>query len=684
MTPAQASAIAAIDACVVALAESARVLRESLADVAPPPIDPLPPPVPSTVHRRTLNPAHILMLTEWLEGGGAYDRDDKLLLWSGDTATVQVRAWSPHAGDIAFLAPRYRLTLNGKPAATADVAPGSKLVTFTVALDDLSGWQQIEIEPAIPTSETCVPGFAYVGTEPSATMPALEGTHTLKGNGYTAVQWAWVPAKWQPVTVPYAHAPRPAFDAPLTRRNLVQTDIAPHRPGDVYRTRLTGSVLNTEQTQSYYWSTLASNEFPAGIAVLDGLRGCGTVTMATHLQIGRNGGAYFCDPWRLAHITPEGTVRTLAGWRHRQPAERPLQNTREAMRASVELVGDWSAVPADRHGFHEAWGMAWDARTLVIDEASAAVPNPPNGDEKTHVTGPVCFIADSQRKRICRLEFDPRSHASPAKVTEFITGLDDPWDCVCVDGVLYVSERMAHRIAAYDATSGAYLRTVVGGAALSRLTSVRSITRTGTEAQIKAEPCVGPEGLYHLDGWLYFGSWSQATIRRVNLTSGVIETIVDMPFDSVAISGGNFFKIAVSDGTFGPRGSVFMVSWALTLGGFPTAWLPDGTRWNYGGLGAEGPGQVWDTKGYGSSVAVGQGRMIFSTSAEGLHDVYQAPTGTPVARWADQERRRKAYEAEGLHLTHGPGGWGYYGLPLPWGKSQDIDDHLIASGHTKG
>ena len=61
----------------------------------------------------------------------------------------------------------------------------------------------------------------------------------------------------------------------------------------------------TEQTQAYYWSTVASNEFPAGIAVLDGPRGVGTVAMATHLQVGRNGGVYFCDPWRVGQYRAE-------------------------------------------------------------------------------------------------------------------------------------------------------------------------------------------------------------------------------------------------------------------------------------------------------------------------------------------------------------------------------------------
>jgi hypothetical protein len=43
----------------------------------------------------------------------------------------------------------------------------------------------------------------------------------------------------------------------------------------------------------------------------------------------------------------------------------------------------------------------------------------------------------------------------------------------------------------------------------------------------------------------------------------------------------------------------------------------------------------------------------------------------------------RMWSEQGWHLTHGPGGWGYYGLPLPWGVSTDIDDYLRACGHVR-
>jgi hypothetical protein len=43
---------------------------------------------------------------------------------------------------------------------------------------------------------------------------------------------------------------------------------------------------------------------------------------------------------------------------------------------------------------------------------------------------------------------------------------------------------------------------------------------------------------------------------------------------------------------------------------------------------------------------------------------------------------QRDYEQRGFPLLYGPAGWGYYGLPLPWGVSAAIDYYLRAHGHT--
>lgn len=652
----------------------------------PAPEPPPPPPLPVPVNRRTLNPGHILMVSEWLLGGGAYDRADTLVVWklSEVTATVGFRSWSPSLGDVPFMATRYRLKVGGVERAAVDVPVGAKSASFSVPLASIpEGHHQLEVVPDTPTVETAVPGFVYMQRsatpETQATMPVLEGSYQVKGT-WSSIQWAWVPAKFEPVTVPYPHGVRVPFSEPLPRTSLVMREIVPARHGDVYRTRDTGGVLNTEGPQSYYWSTLAASNYPT-VPSLDGKRGHGSLAMATHLQIGRNGGVYFCDPWRVGHINLDGTIRTLAGWRHPSPAPRPASLTAADFRAACELVGDWSSIPPERHGFHELWGLAWDARSLITDETAEPLPN--NGImEKPHVVGPRAFVSDTKNNRVCALQFARDAHNVPV-VTEFITGLKDPWDVICVEGVLYVSERLSHRIAAYDATTGAFLRVVVSGAPYATITAIRSVQRLMPIETIRAEKCVAPEGMYYMDGWLYFASYAMAQIKRVHLTTGVIETIVSVDSSSGGIlSGGNFMKMAVSDGTFGPRGTVFFSSWSITQGGRPLAFLPDGTAWAYPAFagGGEGPGPVWDSIDYGCAVAVGQGRMLCSSSIEGLWDHHKA-AGEPKSTSAVEKIARVQYTDRGFHLTHGPAGWGYYGLPLPWGFTPEIDAYLRLQGH---
>lgn len=191
---------------------------------------------------------------------------------------------------------------------------------------------------------------------------------------------------------------------------------------------------------------------------------------------------------------------------------------------------------------------------------------------------------------------------------------------VCVGGVLYVSERTTHRIAAYDATTGAFMRVVVSGSALASMnTSIRRMQRNPgvTLDAARAQPCVAPEGLFHWDGWLYFGSLVQQQVRRVHLVTGALEVVVANPYVD---DGANFFKFAVSTpGTFGPPGTVWLCTFSgAGYSGRPAAYLPTGTQWDYGNmLSGEGPGRVWTGIGYACAVAIGVGRMAHASSEEG-------------------------------------------------------------------
>ena len=134
------------------------------------------------------------------------------------------------------------------------------------------------------------------------------------------------------------------------------------------------------------------------------------------------GNVYFIESWRIGKVTPDGTVVTLAGYRHKDIASYWNDPT------SAELVGDWSSIPPARRGFAQPWGMAWDPRTLVINEQVAPIPSENN--EKPHVLGPTLYVSDTYRNRVLKIAYSATAHGIPPKITEFVTGLNEPWDVI--------------------------------------------------------------------------------------------------------------------------------------------------------------------------------------------------------------------------------------------------------------
>lgn len=617
---------------------------------------------------RQLDLKRLVIFREYLDGS-PYERFQRLTLLTGSRAVILFKAYDLSAGGQArsFAATRYRLLVDGVEAAIANVTPGTSNSSFSLDLSNVAeGWHELDI--ASDAGETCPQWVCYVqkGVTPihQDRMPVVLGSYGLVGARDGKHRLAWVPSRFNPVQGPLRLRQYPNFSTVLPRSALVQTELVPLRPDDIHRPNLSASgVLNSFNGQAYFWSGLIAKA-PA-VSLLDGPRGVGNVVMATHLMVGRIGQVYFSDPWRVGRVDPDGTVTTLAGYRHRNPPRHTIDQIND-----IELVGDWSSVDISRRGFREIWGLAWDARSLSVNEQAPPIPN--NGIlEKPHVSGPRMFVADSQNNRICVLTFAADSHATPVVVSEFITGLADPWDVVYADGVIYVSERGAHRIVAYDATSGLLLRVVVAGLPLATLDQIHVARRTAPLDTVRAQPCVAPEGLAYMDGWLYFGSLSMAQIRRVNLATGALE-VASVPYVD---NNSNFVKIAVSDGSFYPRGYVFNCTWANIAYG-----RPQGVDVGLNSAGV-GPGAPWATFGYASAVGVGQGRMVCGSSAEGLLVISKALPSDATIGAAAYAAGASAYLSRGLQLTHGPAGWGYYGLPVPRGLTPEIDTYLAAHGN---
>lgn len=626
------------------------------------------PPGGAPVSTKMVNLGKALFFRGWMGYPNRYERLERAAVLSGGKAQVTVftcnfatgGAAIPFGADAALT-----LTLDGKVVAAAAVKASDVAVTFDVDLTGIAdGWYMASVT-GLDSSWSILDYGVYVlkGTvaQPHSRMPVTTASHELIFEGGGRYQQAWVPTKFEPVTIPYPNRQFPDLPTVPTRKDVVVTSLAVPRSGDLYRPALTKEgVWTTANRQNYFFSDF---EQPKPILpMLDGPRGRGSIISPVHLEVGSaapngalRGNIYFIESWRIGKVTPDGSVVTLAGYRHKDIASYWEDPT------SAELVGDWSSIPPERRGFAQPWGMAWDPRTLVINEQTAPIPSENN--EKPHVLGPALYVSDTYRNRVVKIEYSATAHGVPPKVTEFVTGLNQPWDVIAVGTLLYVSDRMNNAIKVFD---------------------------MDTAALVKKIPVVQPEGMALLDGWLYYSSVKTKSIRKINLASGQEVLIAD---PSVAgsnmgyyINGNSrFMKIAVSDGSFGPRGMIAYTTWSNSYHGYPN--MIDGTTgkmidWTHVNPGEKVKGKYEATLGtYTSAVGIGHGRMLFGTAEEGLHVVSKALDTDPVIDSAKYNSGQDQWQARGYGLTHGPGGFGYYGLPLPWGATPEIDYFLAVNGH---
>jgi hypothetical protein len=653
-----------------------------------------------------------------IEGGfvsSRYERGQTCVEWTGTgNKTVEVKAYQFDGGnDTPLVGTNYTLLIDGVPHSTV-TRSGTPRITFTVDRDTLpEGWHLFDVM-SDTTQEGTIPLFIYMRHGAEAVeqelMPVLVHSHdmlfpvpgfhedkiwqiTQADRG--VIHWGMVPARFQPTINPLPPRTFPDAGGITVANQMVCTQLAPSRMSDIHRTtRMNSGLLTTSGTQYYHWS-----DFTAKVPIWqihDGPRGEGTVAAATHLQIGRDGKIYGLDPWRFFRVDTDGHVTTLAGFRHTKPARNPWESPRPTHPTTewtdidgLELVGDWSAIPPERRGMHETWGMAWLPSSLTVNESVPPIPE--EGNEHPHNTGPVAFITDTQNNRVLRVEFSPISRSVPAKVTEFLTGLGDPWDCACSeDGILYVSERTSHRVMAYNAYTGAVIKTVIQGPDLGFVDANRGPQlRFGvSQAQADASPCLLPEGIFLMGDSLYFGALKMGRVTELNRhTSAVIRT-------QAVHSDGNskYVKFAVSDGTFGPHGTIFSVTWSNRKYGYPHAFIPPESippNYPFGNelsfFGAPNRGHIWADGGYTTSVTVGQGRMLCSYVQEGLTMVSKFVLPQDELPPNSASLRTGAYEywKRGFRTLYGNNGWGHYGLPLPWGVTPEIDIYLTYCGHVR-
>lgn len=609
-----------------------------------------------------------MLFDSWYQRQGAYDRSQQPLIVLPGVRELGVSGYA-FAGNSSAPIPAGR-TLRVMLCAPADgqlvpvreigsiVSTGAERLRIACDFTGIvEGCHWLNIDGAVDFTPMPCPVYVMHGTQalPHDMAPVVVGTHLMQfpaRDGVADAAYGMVPARWAPTVVPLAPRQRPAFSVDPERPNLVGEWIVPRRRDDVHRINRTASgVWQCFNTQAYH-----HHDFKAAVdkmPLLDGPRGQGTICMATHLQPSLRPDSdklYFCDPWRMGVSDGAGTITTLAGVRDKQP----LRHWADA--PDTELVGDWSAIPAERRGFNLLWGMAWDQRTLTLDETVPQIDG-----EAPHQSGPRCFVSDSLRGRVCSIEFSPTDRSAPAKVTEFTTGQAEPWDVVSEGNRLWVSLRQANRIDEID---------------------------IDTRAVLRSFPVQAPEGLALMDGMLYVGSRAARMIFKIDLATTEMVNAASSDINWYIDNNSLYIKIAVSDGSFGPRGMIAGVTWSMLQNGAPFLIKPNGRAidaWLWKGWGGD-PNQrrgvPWEDQGYGTAVGIGHGRMVFAGVNEGVFSVSKAlpgDTGMPAAYAAGQAK----YHQRFLHLLHGPHGFGYTGLPLPWGEDADIDVYLAAHGHTR-
>lgn len=634
-------------------------------------------------------------------GIGNYLRYQMLEVWEGETANTQMfrMDFSQNAvKDHYRPAKTYPILIAGEQRGQIVAAFGQSLSGGVVNCSGLEhGWHSIEFGN-LDNGECCPKWYIFYnvpGQPQPALMPVVEGSYDLSKRediGDAGGQaWTWMPTTYTPTPVPLDHFQQFTHFNYATQ-NIRRDELLPFHTHLSYAPNINrDGVISSFNMEAYFYDAGPLNvgaafisKYPA-FALYDGPRGVGTMWMAAHLGVGkatweltegspRTNTVYGCDPWRVFKVHADGTVTTLAGYRHE-----PLMNHWEDIltsRPTMTLVGNWSAIPVERRGFHELWGLAWDSSTLNSFSATDKLLEF-GFSRPVHTTNPTLFVTDTQNNRVCKLEFNGRDRSVPAVVTEWLTGLNDPWDIVEHGTSFYISIRHDNAIREYDKATGALVRTVV---ARNPALPGDAVPRTGTDkrrmklnnctlAEAQAQPCLGPEGLYIMDDWLYYGSFVQQQVRRVHLIDGTVEV---MPFQGVS-GNAKFIKLAVSDGTFGPKGTLFVQSWEGSGKAGHQATLPDGTRWT---VPAGGDSHVRDTS-YGTAVAVNNGALYLAHANAGISRYYfGTPTDAALMNAAVLEYHQKHYR-----IKYGQDGFGPHGLPLPWGESEALDYFFQTSGH---
>jgi hypothetical protein len=296
----------------------------------------------------------------------------------------------------------------------------------------------------------------------------------------------------------------------------------------------------------------------------------------------------------------------------------------------------------------------------------------------------VLYVAEQRESgrgngsgRILRAEFSAQAHGVPPIVTEFAVGLSGPWGVVDHGDEVIVAERNASRIIAIRKSSGTHRVLAQGDPSLASVGQSGQVSVTGDLTARRAAPCCAPECLKIQDGWLYYGSRAAECIKRLSLTTGEVDPDYLVPVRMARQSW--FVEFSMSDGSFGPSGTVYAATWGQV--DYPAAYgiQPDGRLFT-----AHSGAAPWaESQGYPCAVAVGIGRMYVASSNWGITRFGAAQPGDVVPDANLWRQGEYDWDARHGNLRWGSYGFGDHGHPLPWGETPAIDHMLTLLGHQR-
>jgi hypothetical protein len=666
--------------------------------------------------------------------GGGYDRSPKLFYWTTGTFTW---LWRFGAGFTPSVWPAVRALVDGAPV-TGWISPASNNYTFSfVGLPNGHHILTVEIQSNDPTVEVTTrqvlardfivnsTGSPLAVQAPWTAVNRFERTYRYLANGHAQITYPGSPV------APTARPLKPRAVTPYTTIQAksalwvrrVQQNVGPELTRR-FVSIPTGDVA-IEPEQKFFYTTYTgagTGLTPPSMGLRDGARGFGNLGPIYKVIVrSSDAGYYMNDPQgRLLHMTTDGQIDTIIGWRVK-PGE---LKAHAGIRGSTYMYGTAGAGgyrPADQTFYDSKWEYLgnWnvpDAQRMQEPRGFALAKR--NLDLSIDNRGGREFwVCDTLNNRILYVNartmdaldvyeqphFPPPSYDAPeaptgeADVALFAEGAvdnDEPWDAEInpADGKLYWTCYNTGRIkrratdgsgaetvlqAAYnptDAQIGATSGRLTAGGGGMTIAAVRAAYLV--DGPVGVASCTRPQAIgFNSDGDLIWVERYTYAIRKLVLATGQVTTLALIPnMDSWGAQDiGMCIDVA---GTCGPQDDIFINCYHDSDFRFSKAGVyRERWAWTSGAGMPSGPLNLCDAPAYAFCVGVGNGRILSVGSAAGWQCVEitkrLATDAEPNETLWEQGRDAYYMADESPHqiggppmaLLHGPNGYGELGKP---------------------